>query len=136
MSYLAAYLGALVVFGALDAIWLGTMGAALYRSVLGDLLASTVRIVPAIAFYLVYPVGIVVFAAMPGLKAGSVMTAVGLGLLFGAIAYATYDLTNHATLRTWALHITLIDIVYGGIVSGLAAGAAVYCARLVGNGIG
>lgn len=136
MSYVAAYLGALVVFGVLDAIWLGTMGAALYRPVLGDLLASTVRIGPAIAFYLVYPVGIAVFAAMPGLKAGSVMTAVGLGLLFGAIAYATYDLTNHATLRHWALHITLIDIVYGAVASGLAAGAAFYCVRLLGDRIG
>jgi uncharacterized membrane protein len=134
VTYLVAYLSALVVFGLVDAGWLSTMGNVLYRPLLGDLLAPTVRIAPAIAFYLLYPVGITVFAALPAFKSGSLSTALILGLLFGAIAYGTYDLTNQATLRVWPLQITLIDIAYGAVASGLAAMAAFAIARwLVGS---
>ena len=130
MTYLAAYLSALVVFGIVDAAWLSTMGNILYRPLLGDLLAPTVRIVPAIAFYLIYPVGVVVFVVLPALRDGSAMASTFLyGLLFGAIAYATYDLTNQATLRTWPLQITLADIAYGAAASGLAAMAALAVTR-------
>ena len=130
MTYLAAYLSALVVFGIVDAAWLSTMGNILYRPLLGDLLAPTVRIVPAIAFYLIYPVGVVVFVVLPALRDGSAMASTFLyGLLFGAIAYATYDLTNQATLRTWPLQITLVDIAYGAAASGLAAMAALAVTR-------
>ena len=130
MTYLAAYLSALVVFGIVDAAWLSTMGNILYRPLLGDLLAPTVRIVPAIAFYLIYPVGVVVFVVLPALRDGSAMASTFLyGLLFGAIAYATYDLTNQATLRTWPVQITWVDIAYGAAASGLAAMAALAVAR-------
>ena len=129
MTYLVAYLAALVVFGVIDAVWLTTMGNLIYRPLLGELLAPTVRIAPAIAFYLLYPVGITVFAALPAIRSGSLSTALILGLLFGAIAYGTYDLTNQATLRVWPLQITLIDIAYGAVASGLAAMAAFAVAR-------
>ena len=69
MFYLATYLAVLVVFGVIDAAWLTTMGAILYRPVLGDILAPTMRIAPAIVFYLLYPVGLVVFAVIPALRA-------------------------------------------------------------------
>ena len=134
MTYLIAYLSALVVFGLVDAGWLSTMGNMLYRPLLGDMLAPSVRIAPAIGFYLLYPVGITVFAALPAIKSGSLSTALILGLLFGAIAYGTYDLTNQATLRTWPVQITLIDIAYGAVASGLAAMAAFAIVRwLVGS---
>jgi uncharacterized membrane protein len=129
VTYLVAYLAALVVFGVIDAGWLTTMGNLIYRPLLGELLAPTVRIAPAIAFYLLYPVGITVFAALPAIRSGSLSTALILGLLFGAIAYGTYDLTNQATLRVWPLQITLIDIAYGAVASGLAAMAAFAVAR-------
>ena len=124
MTYLIAYASALLVFGVVDAGWLATMGNFLYRPLLADVLAPSVRLAPAIAFYLIYPVGITVFAALPAIRSGSLTSALVLGLLFGAIAYATYDLTNQATLRTWPLQITLIDIAYGAVASGLAAMAA------------
>jgi uncharacterized membrane protein len=124
VTYLVAYLSALVVFAIIDAGWLTTMGNLLYRPLLGELLAPSVRIAPAIAFYLLYPVGITVFAALPAIRSGALSTALILGLLFGAIAYGTYDLTNQATLRTWPLQITLIDIAYGAVASGVAAVAA------------
>lgn len=119
--YAAAYVAAVLLFAGIDLLWLTTMGAALYRSVLGDILLPTVRVPPALAFYLLYPLGIVVFGVMPGLRAGSAGTALLFGALFGLFTYATYDLTNFATLRNWTLKITLIDIAYGTIAVGLAS---------------
>ena len=129
MSYVVAYVVALVVFVATDFVWLSTMGAALYRATLGDLLAPNVRLAPAIVFYLAYPVGIVVFAALPALRSELALAALGLGALFGALAYATYDLTNFATLRTWSLQITVLDIAYGAVASAVAALVAYYVVR-------
>jgi uncharacterized membrane protein len=115
LTYLAAYVIALVLFVAMDITWLMTMGAALYRSTLGDILAPEVRIEPAIAFYLLFPIGIVVFGVAPALREGSPLPALIYGGLFGLLAYATYDLTNHATLRNWTLKITVIDMIYGAV---------------------
>src|SRR6202035_2361672 len=121
MTYVVAYVAVLIVFGTIDAVWLTTMGALLYRPALGDILAQNLRVVPAIAFYLSFPIGIVVFAVLPGLRAQSPLTAATLALLFGALAYATYDLTNYATLRNWTLQITVVDIGYGALASSIAA---------------
>jgi uncharacterized membrane protein len=130
MTYIA-YVAVLIVFGTIDAVWLTTMGAILYRPALGDILAQNLRVVPAIAFYLIFPIGIVVFAVLPGLRAQSPLTAATLALLFGALAYATYDLTNYATLRNWTLQITLIDIGYGALASSIAATVAFFAVRML-----
>ncbi|MGB6536679.1 MAG: DUF2177 family protein [Xanthobacteraceae bacterium] len=124
MSYLIAYISVLVVFGGADACWLRIMGPLIYRPALGEILAPSLRVAPAIAFYLGYPVGVVVFAVIPGLRAGMASSALFPALLFGALAYGTYDLTNYATLRHWTFQITILDILYGALVSGLAAVAA------------
>jgi uncharacterized membrane protein len=129
MSALIAYVAVLIVFGAIDAVWLTTMGPLLYRPVLGEILEPSLRVAPAIAFYLVFPIGVVVFAVLPGLRAQAPMTASTLALLFGAMAYATYDLTNYATLRHWTLQITVIDIGYGALASSVAATAAYFAVR-------
>lgn len=128
MPYIVSYFAALVVFGILDAIWLTTMANRLYRPALGDILLENLRFAPALAFYFLYPIGLVVFAAMPALRIGSAGAALGYGALFGLLAYATYDLTNYATLRNWTLQITLIDLAYGAIVAGLTSLAAYYAA--------
>jgi uncharacterized membrane protein len=129
MTYVVAYLTVLLVFGAIDAVWLTVMGPLIYRPALGEILLPSLRVAPAIAFYLFYPVGVVVFAVLPGLRAESVATALLLALLLGALAYATYDLTNFATLRHWTLEITILDIGYGALASGIAATAAWFAAR-------
>jgi uncharacterized membrane protein len=129
MTYFVAYISVLVVFGIIDAGWLSTMGNTLYRPALGDILLPNLRIAPAIAFYAIYPVGIVVFAVLPSLRSGALATAFFPALLFGAIAYATYDLTNYATLRNWPLQISLVDIAYGAVASGIAATMATVVAR-------
>ena len=131
MPYLAAYITALIVFGATDALWLSFMGPAIYRPVLADILAPSLRLAPAIAFYLAFPVGIVVFGVLPGMRSGALTSAFAFAVLFGALAYATYDLTNYATLRVWTLQITLLDIGYGALASGVAAALACLAARVV-----
>ncbi len=133
MSYLIAYITALVVFGAIDATWLSVMGPILYRPVLAEVIAPSLRIAPAIAFYLMFPIGIVVFAVMPALRSGAISNAFLLALLFGAIAYGTYDLTNYATLRVWTIQITVVDLVYGALTSAVAATAATFMVRLFGR---
>jgi uncharacterized membrane protein len=129
MTYIVAYITVLLVFGAIDAAWLSTMGPVFYRPALGDILTTNLRIAPAIAFYAVYPIGVVVFAVLPALRAQSPMTGAMQALLFGAIAYATYDLTNYATLRNWTLQISVLDICYGAVASGVAATVATLVAR-------
>lgn len=129
LIYAAAYVAALLAFAAIDMTWLTTMGAALYRSTLGDILLSTVRIPPAIAFYLLYPLGIVIFAVAPALRSGSATTALIFGALFGLFTYATYDLTNFATLRNWTLKITVIDMIYGAVAVALVAVIAYFVAQ-------
>ena len=131
MVYLVGYIGALISFGVVDAMWLRLMGPLLYRPTLGDILLAELRLGPAIAFYLVFPIGVFVLAVLPALKAGSLSSAVGSGILFGALAYATYDLTNFATLRNWTLQLTVLDIVYGAIVSGFSAAVSFLMARSV-----
>jgi len=122
---IVAYVVTLAIFAAIDITWLMTMGGQLYKQTLGDILAPQIRMAPAVAFYLLYPLGLVIFGVMPGLKSGSMATALLYGGLFGFFAYATYELTNFATLRNWTLGITLIDTAYGAAASALAAALAV-----------
>jgi uncharacterized membrane protein len=136
MQFAAAYITALIVFLLIDAAWLSTMANVLYRPVLGDIVLPGLRVWPAVAFYVMFPIGIVAFAAMPALKSSAVGTAVVYGLLFGAIAYGTYDLTNYATLRNWNLQITVIDIVYGALASAIAGTAATLGARATASWMG
>jgi uncharacterized membrane protein len=133
MQIVTAYCAALIIFGIVDAIWLSVMGNMLYRPILSDILLPSLRAPPAIVFYLIFPVGIVVFVAMPAIKSGNLNAALLYGLLFGAIAYSTYDLTNYATLKNWTLHLTVMDIAYGAIATALSAAAAAFAARLVGS---
>lgn len=133
MIYAVAYLSILLPFGLLDAVWLSLMGPRLYKPTLGDILLANVNVPAAVAFYLIYPIGILVFAVLPALKAGSVAPALLYAALFGALAYATYDLTNQATLRNWTLQLTLADIAWGAIASGAAGAASYYVTRTVGG---
>lgn len=115
------YLSVIVPFLLADAVWLSTMMDRLYRPAFGTMLADAPVLWAAIAFYLVYPVGIVIFATLPALRAGSWLQAVRLGALFGGFCYATYDLTNQATLRGWSVRVTLADVIWGMFATGLAA---------------
>ena len=135
MRFVAGYVAFIIAFGICDALWLSTMTARLYRPALGDLIVEQVRYWPAAVFYFGFPLGVVYFALMPALRDGSAGTALLNGALIGLLAYATYDLTNYATLRPWTLTITLVDLVYGTVVVGLCTlFAFVTVRRLAGLG--
>ena len=121
---LIAYAATAVVFLALDAAWLTTMADRLYRPELGRLMLDRPEVAPAAAFYLLYVVGVVVFAVLPGLESGRWTTALGLGALLGLVAYGAYDLTNQATLRGWSWRVTLADLCWGTFVTAVAAAAS------------
>lgn len=116
-----AYLAALVSFGALDFIWLSQVGPRLYKPALGDLLTDSPRLGPAVAFYGLYLAGIVFFAVRPALAASSWRVALIQGAVLGLVAYATYDLTNQATLRVWPIKITIMDLAWGVFATAVAA---------------
>lgn len=121
MRFVLAYLGAGLVMGVLDALWLTQMSNRLYRPVIGEIMADKPDFRAAAAFYLIYLLGIVALAIAPGLRADSLMRTAVSGAVLGFVAYATYDLTNQATLKTWATHITLIDMAWGTLITTLAA---------------
>lgn len=131
--YAIAYVLTFVIFAAFDIAWLTTMGAKLYKQTLGSILTDEIRTLPAIAFYLMYPAGLVIFAIAPALKGGSPWIAVIYGALFGLFAYGTYELTNYATLRNWTAQITLIDMAYGLVVSAVVAGLVAMLAPTIGQ---
>jgi uncharacterized membrane protein len=124
MSNFIAYGVATIFFIAIDFVWLSTMVPRLYRPAMGSLLAEQPNMVAAAIFYLIYPIGLVVFAVNNGVQANSYGQAFLLGALFGGLAYATYDLTNLATLRDWSVQLTIVDICWGALASGAASAAA------------
>ena len=119
--YVLAYLATAIVFLGCDAVWLTLTGNTLYRPLLGDLVLEKFRLMPAAAFYLVYIAGIVVFVLSPAIASGRWTTALVKGALFGFFAYATYDLTNQATLKSWSTTITILDLCWGTVVTAVAA---------------
>jgi uncharacterized membrane protein len=130
MKQVVAYLAGLAAFVIADMAWLGTMTSRFYRPALTDILSSSVNFPAALAFYLLYPIGLVVFAVGPALKINSVGAALGYGCLFGFFTYATYDLSNFATLRNWSLPLTVVDIAWGTILAGFAAAVSFWVTRL------
>ncbi|WP_370188455.1 DUF2177 family protein [Qipengyuania sp.] len=131
MTWIVAVGVAALVFGGLDAVWLNWAGPNFYRPRLGALLAGEFRLVPALVFYCAYIAAIVWFAVRPGI-AGGLGTAALNGALLGAICYATYDLTNQATLRHWSTTVTIADIAWGAFATAIAASAATLAANRFG----
>lgn len=119
-TFLVAHGATLAAFLTLDAIWLSRMADTLYRPTMGDMLIDGFRLAPALIFYGVYIVGLVHFGVKPGLGGGAMATLADAAL-FGFVAYATYDLTNQATLKNWSTALTLADLAWGTFVSAAAA---------------
>jgi len=133
MPFVAGYVAIAAVFILLDAVWLTVMGRLVYRPTLGDILLSEIRFGPAIVFYLMFPLAVLIFGSLAGVRSGGISSALAYGALFGAFAYATYALTNFATLRNWTLQITVLDIAYGALLSAVAAAAGYAAFRAVGG---
>lgn len=121
--YAFAYLATGLAFALIDSIWLTTMSQRLYRVEIGELLADKFRLGPAVVFYLLYILGMMIFAVGPALQNGQWKTALCMGALLGFFAYMTYDLTNYATLKVWSLKVAILDMIWGTVLTGLASAA-------------
>jgi len=128
-KHLVAWAATFLVMIVIDLLWLGVIAKNFYAQAMGDLMSPQPRLGIAALFYLMYPVGLVIFAVLPGVDAGSVMRAGVLGALFGLFAYATYDLTNLAVVRNWPVALSFIDIAWGTLVSGVSAAAGAAAVR-------
>jgi len=115
--FIKLYAIAFSVFLLIDAIWLGLVAKNFYRNQIGFIMKTNPNFVAAIAFYLLFIVGLVVFVITPSIEKGSWTTALFLGLLFGLITYATYDLTNLATLKDWPIIVTIVDLIWGSVLA-------------------
>lgn len=131
VRYAVVYLATLLVIGLLDALWLGVIAKSWYAEGMGDLLAPKINIYAAAAFYLLYPVGVVIFAVLP--SGDQLGKAVLMGALFGLFCYGTYDMTNLAVVRNWPVGLSFLDIAWGMTVSAAGATAGLLASRWMNN---
>ena len=115
--YLKLYIATLIAFFTIDMAWLGLVARTFYRQHLGYLMAPNTNWLAAIIFYLLFLVGLLVFVVVPGLEANSLKMTLVRAALFGLITYATYDLTNLATVKDWPVILTIVDMTWGTVLS-------------------
>lgn len=128
-KFFKVWLATFLVMLIIDAVWLGVVARSLYQQEMGDLMASKPNWAAALAFYLAYPVGLVIFAVQPALHSGGARRAALLGGLFGFFAYGTYDMTNLAVVQGWPMALSLIDLAWGTAASAASAATATAVTR-------
>ena len=121
LKHIMVYGITLVTFFAVDMVWLGLVAKNLYRDQIGFIMKTEFNWIAAITFYLIFILGLVYFVINPALESKSILEALLRGMFFGFITYATYDLTNLATLENWPLKITIIDLMWGTTLGGLVS---------------
>ena len=131
-AFTIASLSSFLILVVIDFIWLSNAVNFLYRPKLGGLLAEKPDLVAAVVFYLLYGVGMAVLVQRPAVAADSVFTALWMGAVLGLVAYGTYDLTNQATLKGWSVTVTVVDMAWGALVTGVSCAAGVWIAQKVG----
>lgn len=131
MNFIIAYFVTLVIFLLVDAIWLGIVAKNFYASQLGDMMLEKPNLGIALIFYCFYVIGITVFAVLPALSSEQWLHALLYGGLLGFVAYGTYDITNMATLKNWPIVMSLVDIVWGTILTGTSAVMAFFAVRMI-----
>lgn len=124
--FLRQYATVFVTFLVIDAVWLGLIAPRFYRAQIGFLLREQPNWWAAAGFYFLYIAGMTVFVVSPGVREGSPARAAALGALFGLVAYATYDLTNLATIKGWPLTVTLVDLVWGTVLTATTGAASTF----------
>jgi uncharacterized membrane protein len=115
--FIKLYFIALPVFLLIDMVWLGLVAKNFYRNQIGFLMTPNINWLAAIIFYLLFIVGLLLFVIMPALEKGSWTHALWFGALFGLITYATYDLTNLATIKDWPILVTVVDLAWGAVLA-------------------
>jgi len=134
MRIFFSYLATAVSFVAIDMVWLSLMAERLYRPVLGDILKPRPELGPAVVFYVIYTIGLFGFVVWPAQQDGSPLRVLMLGALFGCVTYATYDLTNQATLRNWSTALSIADIGWGSVLAAISAFVGYLVAHRLGAG--
>jgi uncharacterized membrane protein len=130
--FIKLYIIALPVFLALDMAWLGLVAKNFYAKRIGFLMKTDINWTAAVLFYLLFIIGLVLFVIMPAVGKGSWVHALLFGALFGLIAYATYDLTNLATLKDWPLIVTIVDLAWGAVLAGSVSMVTFFIASKIG----
>lgn len=131
-TFLTAYVTSLLVMLPIDAVWLTLTGKRFYPSHIGHLLAEKPAFMPAVAFYLIYVLGLAVLVVIPAFNEARGYPETFLyGALLGLVAYGTYDLTNQATLKNWPSLVTLIDLAWGALLTGAVSALALYLINLI-----
>jgi uncharacterized membrane protein len=128
MAFIKCYVLTLIPFVVLDALWLGVVAPKFYKSQIGFILAKNPNWIAAVLFYLLYIAGMVVFVTG---REGTLLQAAMRGALFGLVCYATYDLTNLATLEGWPIAVTLVDLFWGTFLGAATALVAVWLGRVL-----
>jgi uncharacterized membrane protein len=131
MKLVYLYLLTLPVFFGIDMLWIGVLAKDFYRNSLGHLFRENINWAAALIFYFLYIIGILIFATLPALEKQSMGRAVLLGAFFGFFAYATYDLTNFATLKDWPLKVAIVDMIWGTVLTASVAAASYLIGRLI-----
>lgn len=128
-AFLKLYLIAIPVFFVLDILWLGVVARGFYQDQIGHLLRERVNWGAAVAFYLVFLAGVVVFVVLPAIERQSLQHALVYGALFGLVTYAAYDLTNLAVARDWPLAVTVVDMAWGAVLTATVSGVTYWLAN-------
>lgn len=132
LSWVLIWAIAAVIMIAIDMVWLMGIGRGFYVQEIGDILLDQPNLLPALAFYLLYSIGVTVIVIAPAIETQSVVRALIYGLLFGLVAYGTYDLTNLAVMKGFTTKIALIDMVWGGLITGFASAVTVKLSGMLG----
>jgi uncharacterized membrane protein len=119
--YLKLYFSTLLIFFAIDMLWLGLIASTFYKKYLGYLMAPEVNWYAALIFYALFIAGVLVFVVVPGIKENDLPAMLLKAAFFGLITYATYDLTNLATVKNWPLIITIVDLIWGMVLTTLVS---------------
>jgi len=130
-KFLIAYVTTAIVFLAIDYVWLTQVATRFYYDRIGHLLMDKPNLAAAGVFYILYVVGIVIFAVAPALRSESVVTALMYGALFGFFTYATYDVTNYATLKNWPVIVAVVDVAWGTFLGAISATLGYLLTRLI-----
>jgi uncharacterized membrane protein len=130
--FIKLYFITLPIFLVIDMIWLGLIAKNLYAKYIGFLMKTNVNWTAAIIFYLLFIVGLIVFVITPALEKNSWVVALLMGALFGLITYATYDLTNLATIKNWPVIITIIDLIWGTVLAASVSVISFFIASKIG----
>jgi uncharacterized membrane protein len=131
--FIKLYFIALPVFFAIDMVWLGLIAKGFYAKQIGHLMKTDINWTAAILFYLLFIAGLVLFVIIPAVEKNSWVHSLLFGALFGFITYATYDLTNLATLKDWPVLVTIVDLIWGAVLAASVSIVTYFIANTIGK---